>query len=120
MLRLEADSVVFEIERRSAGRVSVRARTHWLTARFEETLDEDEATGLAERLSALAEAGAGVAELRPLAGWAELTFVMAKRERLHVSVRLQSAPDYLNEVRLFLDVPQEDLPAIVDALRALG
>lgn len=90
----------------------VEARTGWLSAGFDAPVDEDEPRLWAADLATLLAAGAGAATLRPRHGWMETTFAMAKKDELHVSVHLQNAPDYLHEVRLFLNLRQSELAEI--------
>lgn len=107
-----------EAEPDGTRKVQVEIRTAWLFGRLTDRLRKEESENLAESLHALAEAAAGSTTFRAQENWLEATFAMAKKDELHLSLRLQSAPDYLNELRLFLDVPQSRLPEIVDWLRS--
>lgn len=118
-MRLEDGSGVFFELRRAGDRVRVSASTGWCTAAFEERLTDEEIQDLADRLQTLAAEGAGSFTFEAFYNWLRLTFAMAKKDELHVSVTLQSAPDYLNELRLFLNLPQNSLPAIAESVRNL-
>lgn len=91
----------------------------WARAEIELDLGRDEPLRWAERLADLSEEGAGAATIRSYSGQFQATFAMAKKDELHVSVILQDAPDYLNEFRLFLNLPQSSLLAIIDALPSI-
>lgn len=91
----------------------------WARADIEFDIGRDEPRRWAERLADLAEEGAGAATVRSYSGQFQATFAMAKKDELHVSIILQDAPDYLNEFRLFLNLPQSSLLAIIDALRVI-
>jgi hypothetical protein len=95
---------------------AIEAGTHWLSARVAEPLPAAEIAALARSLRELQREDAGHIVFRSHSGAVELTFVMAKRGELHLSVRLQSAPEYLDEVRLFLNLRRDDLPMIVETL----
>jgi hypothetical protein len=118
-LDLHDGATLFTIERiggadPDALDVKATARSHWFEVVISERLERGELAQLAAGLRDLHTKMAGAYIFRSLTGWIEITFAMAKRGELHVSIRLQSAPDYLNEVRLFINLAQSDLPGIAD------
>jgi|GEM_PF-2738725 len=99
--------------------VEIIAETPWLRAWVISQLSEDEVRDWAYALEQLQIDGFGSHSFHAREGWGELTFVMGKRGHLHLSLRLQSAPDFLDEVRLFMNLEQSELPEIVRQLREL-
>ncbi|MGV3615108.1 MAG: WapI family immunity protein [Fimbriimonas sp.] len=121
-LDLHDGATLLTIERigDAAGDVKAVARSHWFEVVISERLELGELVSFSQGLRELHAAMAGAYVFRSLTGWLEITFAMAKREELHVSIRLQSAPDYLNEVRLFINLAQSDLPRIADGVEELA
>ncbi|CAN5695063.1 hypothetical protein BH11ARM2_BH11ARM2_33460 [soil metagenome] len=97
----------------------LKAGCAWAWADIAVEMEPDEPAAWAETLARLAEDGAGAVTLRSHSGQLQATFAMAKKSELHVSLVLQNDPDYLNELRLFLNLPQSDLIAIIDAVRSI-
>jgi hypothetical protein len=100
--------------------VRVTAQTPWLRAELDERLEREELSALAAALRKLHADMAGAHVFQTRQNWLELTIAMAKRGDLHVSIRLQSAPDYLNEVRLFLNLAQGQLPTLAERIEDMG
>ena len=104
---------------RLAESVVVEAGGDWFSARTDVPYEPGEMATVAAALSELDAARAGAYRFVPMANWGEIVFAMAKKGELHISVRLQSAPDYLNEVRLFLNLRQDALPSIAGGFAGL-
>jgi hypothetical protein len=102
------------------GGLSVGASCGWAQASFRAKLGSVELAELVTGLDALVAADSGAFSWTARENWASLTFVMAKRGELHLSVVLQQPPDYLHELRLFLNLRQVDLGQIRDGFRSLG
>jgi hypothetical protein len=101
------------------GGLSVRASCGWADASFRSNLGLLELAQLVTGLDALIAADSGAFSWTARENWVALTFVMAKRGELHLSVVLQQPPDYLHELRLFLNLKQSDLGQIRDGFRSL-
>ena len=99
--------------------LALTARTAWFESRLDFPISLAEIEALDRELARLEIDLAGSFTWRAEANVLEMTFVMAKRGDLNLSVRLQSPPDYLQEVRMFLDLKQADLPFIRQGLRTL-
>ena len=87
----------------------VRASTGWCQAGVLLQLREDELPRLAEGLRKLAEEGHGSFLWTNEGGEVRIEIVMAKRGETHWSVRLQSPPDFLHELRLVFVGRQDQL-----------
>lgn len=94
----------------------VEAVTAWCRATVPLTLGPDELPRLAAALRRLDEDGHGSALWANDGGEVRIEVVMAKRGETHWSVRLQSPPDFLHELRLVFVGPQEDLEALANRL----
>jgi hypothetical protein len=90
--------------------------SEWLTVRFSEPLPEH----FRSECLSLAANGHGSRTLQTDNGTVTVTLVMAKRDELHISIRLQQPPDLLNEVRVFFNRPQSLLAELFSNLDALG
>ena len=94
----------------------VEAETAWCRATIALSLGPDELPRLATALRRLGEAGHGSALWTNDGGEVRIEIVMAKRGETHWSVRLQSPPDFLHEMRLVFVGRQEDLVALAQSL----
>ena len=99
--------------------VNVRASCGWAQASFRANIQATELDELLGGLDELIAAESGAYNWTARENWISLTFVMAKRGELHLSVVLQQPPDYLHELRLFLNMRQGDLGQIRDGFRNL-
>lgn len=98
----------------------VVAETPWYRVDFWERFEEGEMEAWAEGLRQLHRDAAGAHVFRARLGWLQATIAMAKKGELHVSLLLQSGPDYLDEVRMFLNLEQSALPSIADEVAELA
>ncbi|RYG22038.1 hypothetical protein EON82_17840 [bacterium] len=87
----------------------VGASTGWCEAKIPLNLSDDELPRLAEGLRKLAQDGHGSFLWTNEGGELRIEIVMAKRGETHWSVRLQSPPDFLHELRLVFVGDQDDL-----------
>ena len=94
----------------------VEARTAWLGAEIPLSLGSDELPRLAAALRRLDEEGHGSALWTNEGGEVRIEVVMAKRGETHWSVRLQSPPDFLHELRLVFVGRQEALAGLAESL----
>lgn len=100
--------------------VRVQAGTHWFRVDFTESLIFPETDDWAEGLRQMHRDMAGSYVFRSLHGWLQVTYVMGKRGELHVSIQLQNYPDFLNEVRFFLNLDQTYLPKMAAEIEEFG
>lgn len=98
----------------------VGAETAWFRASFEEHLDAEEIGAWAAGLRQLHSDQSSAHIFRAHRSWLQVTIAMGKKGELHVSILLQNAPDYLDEVRMFLNLDQRDLPTIADQIADLA
>jgi hypothetical protein len=112
------DGATFELSPTDGG-LRVSAVCGWVTAQFTATLSIAEVQRFGDELRAMAAEEAGARSFLAEDNWLALTVVMAKRGELHVSVTLQRPPDYLHELRLFFNLPQAELPRIIQEWSAL-
>ena len=94
----------------------VEARTAWCRATVPLALGPDELPRLATALRRLAEEGHGSTLWANEGGEVRIEVAMAKRDETHWSVRLQSLPDFLHELRMVFVGRQEDLEGLADLL----
>lgn len=100
--------------------VGITAKTHWFQVSFGDHLIVGETEEWAAGLRKLHGDMAGSYVFRSMHGWLQITYAMGKKGELHVSIQLQHSPDYLNEVRLFLNLDQSYLPAMADQILEFG
>ena len=112
------DGAAFELSLTDGG-LRVSAACGWVTAHFTATLSPAEVERFRDELRAMASEEAGARSFLAEDNWLALTVVMAKRGETHVSVTLQRPPDYLHELRLFFNLPQAELPRIIQEWGAL-
>ena len=92
------------------------AATAWCRAAIPLALGPEELPRLAAALRRLAEDGHGSALWTNEGGEVRIEVVMAKRGETHWSVRLQSPPDFLHELRLVFVGRQDELPGLAESL----
>ncbi|RYG43977.1 hypothetical protein EON79_15905 [bacterium] len=97
----------------------IEAQTQWVWTNLFWRLDPPEPLAWADALERLSVQGYGAETIRSHSGHFQATFAMAKKDELHVSVLLQYEPDFLDEFRLFFNLPQSELPRIIWEFRQL-
>lgn len=101
-------------------RIQVEVGCRWFRGHFETAFLASEIEGLALGLEDLHRDQAGSFEHDAYDGDMHITFAMGKRDDLAISLRLNSQPEFLHELRLFLNVEQSALPDIVNQVRSLN
>ena len=94
----------------------VEARTAWCHAHIDLALGEDELPRLADGIRRLSRDGHGSTLWINGGGEVRIEVVMAKRGETHWSVRLQSPPDFLHELRLVFVGRQDELEGLAATL----
>ena len=120
MLELNQADQLFRIERVSAALFSVEASTSWYRASYQTELRQEELSRWAHGAEQLRQLGAGSHLFDALSNCLRVETAMGKRGDFHVSIHLQNAPDYLNEVRLVFRLDQSVLPEVIAGLQSLA
>jgi hypothetical protein len=100
--------------------VHVVAQTRWFRVDFHEYFVEGELEEWEAGIRRLHRDMAGSYTFRAMHNWLQVTYAMGKKGELHISILLQNAPDYLNEVRLFLNLDQSYLPEMANRIAEFG
>lgn len=101
-------------------RIAARVEGLWFSAAVSILASADELKAAAMALADLESSGAGHYHWQLTEGSLDLMFAMAKKGELHVTVRMRSAPDYLDEVSALFELAQADLPRLRSEIFALA